>query len=87
MENKQTLEEAAENYRYNWDKFSGGLDTTFTAINFIKGAEWQAERMGYLIEALNAIESIIDNDNPSHEDIWRIANSAIEQFKKTKDGK
>jgi hypothetical protein len=44
MKDKE-LEDAAENYRYNFDKFSGGLDTTFTAINFIKGAQWQAERM------------------------------------------
>ena len=79
MEFKGTLEEASQR------AVKSGLFKDETL--FVAGAKWQAERMYYLIEALNAIESIIDNDNPSHEDIWRIANGAIEQFKKTKDGK
>jgi hypothetical protein len=52
------------------------------------GAKRQAERMysegqsDYLIEALKEIESFCDNQNPTHENIWRVANNAIEQFKK-----
>jgi hypothetical protein len=85
MENKETLEEAAENYRYNWDKFSGGLDTTFTAINFIKGAEWQAERMyseEEVISMLKLLSYDLHNIYPLNSlEEW------FEQFKKTKDGK
>ena len=85
MKNKETIEEVAERL------FPDGCDGTNRSAEiyrsiFVTGAECQAERMGYLIEALKAIESVIDNDNPSHENIWRIANSTIEQFKKTKDG-
>jgi len=75
---QETLEEAA--YRLSAEKFEPKHIGFMLGV--IEGAKWQDERMGYLIEALNAIESIIDNDNPSHENIWRIANSAIEQFKK-----
>jgi len=85
MENKQTLEEAAENYRYNWDKFSGGLDTTFTAINFIKGAEWQAERMYSEKDMEEYSEFCI---RCYQEELpCLIAKDWFEQFKKTKDGK
>jgi hypothetical protein len=86
MENKE-LEDAAKEI-FKEEYICNGIDIAPAwREGFVTGAKWQAERMDYLIEALNAIESIIDNDNPSHEDIWRIANGAIEQFKKTKDEK
>ena len=81
MENKETLKEVAKEI-FKEEYICNGIDIAPAwREGFVTGAEWQAERMYYLIEALNAIESIIDNDNPSHEDIWRIANGAIEQFK------
>jgi hypothetical protein len=49
---------------------------------FISGAKWQQEQeTDYLIEALKEIESVCDNQNPTHERIWRVANNVIKQFK------
>ena len=84
MENKETFEEAVVNSWLDYEHVEGHLYSTTYRAGFEAGAKWQAERMGYLIEALKVIESVIDNDNPSHEDIWRIANGAIEQFNKSK---
>jgi hypothetical protein len=89
MENKETLEEVLERVfdiystytSLGEDVYEYSMDKEDFKEASLEIAKWQAGRMYYLIEALNAIESIIDNDNPSHEDIWRIANGAIEQFK------
>jgi hypothetical protein len=92
---QETLEEAAEkHYEEQSREFENNTDnpifdtSRYLVAGFIEGAKWQAERMysegqsDYLIEALKEIESFCDNQNPTHENIWRVANNAIEQFKK-----
>ena len=95
MENKETLEETTEIKRntlydeiYSFIKQIPRKDVDCDAMD-APSCAYEIEQLfykhqAYLIDALKGVESIIDNDNPSHEDIWRIANSAIEQFKKTK---
>ena len=96
MENKETLEEAAE--RYAESKSSNFSFRNTHIRDFKEGAKWQAERMYSeedMIEFLNWSKST-DKDKSEHElkclltgiaidskvlfDIW------FEQFKKTKNG-
>jgi hypothetical protein len=77
MENKETLEEAAEKYVLNES------DTTFKLVSkysFKDGAKWQAERMYSEEELLKILESHKDiiefEGNNFYHEQW------FEQFKK-----
>lgn len=41
--------------------------------------DWLDDRVTKLEEALLGIERLCDNQNPTHESIWRIAHAAIEK--------
>jgi hypothetical protein len=60
MENKETLEEAAEKYA----KTAEGIDIPYQNglyYGFVEGAKWQAERMYSEEEVLKAQEAILCN--------------------------
>ena len=60
MENKETLEEAAEKYA----KTAEGIDIPYQNglyYGFVEGAKWQAERMYSKEEVLKAQEAILCN--------------------------
>ena len=96
LHKQETLEEAAERlYPIPFpNKFSNMNQEAYKEREaFITGVKYNTDRdycyekfqneqeTNYLIEALKEIESICDNQNHTHENIWRVANNAIEQFK------
>jgi hypothetical protein len=73
MKNKETLEEAAEEYMKGW----GGI--TNSENSFIKGAKWQQERMYSEEEVLKLLITFSDDRTFLKKDV---AIKWFEQFKK-----
>lgn len=52
---------------------------TMNRVNFVSSNVPVSGR-SELLDALKRIESVCDNQNPTHETIWRIANAAIQSI-------
>ena len=94
MENKETLEEAAERL------YSNGCDGTDRSAEiyrriFIEGAKWQAERMYSEEEVLTLFKKyqydlaqwVLKRERGSDYGLMPIPTEWFEEFKQTKDGK
>ena len=80
MENKETLEEAAERYRFIWIRSNVTINQVF-----IDGAKWQQERSYSEEELNNLISDILYKVRYDYSDIDIIESNIqdlFEQFKK-----
>ena len=75
MNDKETLEEAAENF-FNNTRFRN-----YKAF-FCEGAKWQAERMYSEEEVINALHSLELKNNKDYSKIYKGVEEWFEQFKK-----
>jgi hypothetical protein len=84
MENKETLEEAAESY-YTYNIFCDGITEFEHGIairSYIAGAKWQAERMYSEEDMKECWNACFQFHKPAGFDSGINFNDFIEQFKK-----
>ena len=76
---KEKIEEAAENHQKGGYEWQNEKRKSFTAGAKSDAARemWHKKFKHESINALKAIENLCDSQNPTHEDIWRIAYGVI----------
>ena len=85
---KETLEEAAQKYANDWEEMHSTLDSenmtliAVSKIDFIAGANWQAERMYSEEDVMDALHSVELKYNRDFSKIYEGVKEWFEQFKK-----
>ena len=88
MNDKETLEEAAERLTKDFPHYSvrGNMDDSDIKGWFLealqKGAKWQQERSYSEEEVINALHSVELKDNKDYSKIYKDMKKWFEQFKK-----